>query len=416
MLTSRFYCIPRFALPYTSGDFGAGFQAIFRSGPPPEEFGLLCDRVKFWTSSGRQALRLLLEALDLKTGSGVALPLFTDPSLFSAVVAAGCRPVFIDIDPQFLTMCPASLELASGKFSAVVAVHLFGQLADMSAILAVAEDAPVIEDAAHAPLSYLNGHMAGRFGAAAFYSFASTKYWPAGGGGLAIVNQTGLGQKLADRIRTLPPPSGIQGARDLILQAAKALVFHRRLYGVCGKPMRRWAEKWALLEPCLDPKGIQRSWAAVACRQALRLPKRVEVQRANSLRLLERLGTVEDVVVPRERPGSQHNYHLFPVLLRNSEERAAVTAAMWARFIDTSTIYSEVVKESRRFGYVGGCPMAESVAERLITLPNYASLSEDDIDEVAEAFLTSLRTYRHAGSMPAPCAEYDPTRLKFAMQ
>ena len=139
MLISRLNSIPRFALPYTPADFAAALLAIFRGAPPPEPFGLLGDSPKFWTRSGRQALRLLLGALDLKPGSGVALPLFTDPSLVRAIVAAGHRPVFIDVDPQFLTMDPESLEAARGKFSAVVAVHLFGQLADMPALLAPPE-------------------------------------------------------------------------------------------------------------------------------------------------------------------------------------------------------------------------------------------------------------------------------------
>jgi hypothetical protein len=138
--------------------------------------------------------------------------------------------------------------------------------------------------------------------------------------------------------------------------------------------MRRWTDRLALLEPCLDLQAIQHSWAAVACRQALRFPERVELQRANSLRLLAQLGAVEDVVLPLERPGAQYNYHLFPVLLRDREERSGMMAAMWARFVDTSMIYSGVVRECRRFGYLGGCPVAESVADRLITLPNYAAL------------------------------------------
>ena len=52
------------------------------------------------------------------------------------------------------------------------------------------------------------------------------------------------------------------------VQAAKAAVFSRRLYGVCGRPVRRWADNWALLEPSLDSVAIHRPWAAVACRQA----------------------------------------------------------------------------------------------------------------------------------------------------
>ena len=396
MRISRWHSIPRFALPYTPGDFLAALEAIFEGAPLPETFALLGDSPKFWTRSGRQALRLLLGVLDLPKGSGVALPLFTDPSLVRAIAAAGHRPVFIDVDPRFLTMDPHSLYRARGDFSAVVAVHLFGQLADMPAILEAAGEAPVIEDTAHAPLSRLEGKMAGRFGVACFYSFASTKYWPAGGGGLAMVHRTDLARKLGETIRSLAPPSRMRELRSLLLQAAKAMVFHRRLYGIFGRPLRRWAEQWALLEPCLDMEAIPRSCAAAACRQALRFPPRVERQRANSLRLLKNLGEVENVVLPRERAGAQYNYHLFPVLLRNGAERTAMMNGMWEKFVDTSMIYSGVVQECRRLGYVGGCPVAESVAERLITLPNYAALSQSDIDQVAEVFLSTLQTCRDA--------------------
>jgi dTDP-4-amino-4,6-dideoxygalactose transaminase len=292
------------------------------------------------------------------------------------------------------------LDAAKGKFSALVMVHLFGQMADVPALLAAAGKVPVIEDTAHAPLSSLHGHLAGGFGVGSFYSFASTKYWPAGGGGLAVVNDPAMAYRLSSAIPSLSPPSRLEELRNLILQAAKAVVFRRQLYGVFGRPMRRWAEEWALLEPCLDQKAIQRSYAAVACRQAARLPRRVRLQRANSLRLLAQLADVEDVVLPRERLGARYNYHLFPVLLRDRDERVAVMNAMWTRFVDTSRIYSGVVTECRRFGYRGGCPVAESVAERLITLPNHATLTGPEIDAVAQAFLSSLQARRsvHAGS------------------
>ena len=180
----------------------------------------------------------------------------------------------------------------------------------------------------------------------------------------------------------------------MALQAAKAVVFTRHLYGLVGRPMRRWSDDWALLEPCLDLNAIERPWAAVARRQASQFARRVELQRANSLRLLSQISVAEDVVLPRERMGARYNYHLFPVLLRNSNERAAVLARMWDRFVDASTIYSGAIEECRRFGYSGGCPVSESVAERLITLPNYAALSTDEIDTIAGVFLASLRAVR----------------------
>jgi dTDP-4-amino-4,6-dideoxygalactose transaminase len=396
MLTSRLHSIPRFALPYTVGDFGAGLIALFGRVPPPAAFGLLGNSPKFWTRSGRQALRLLLTALRLEPGSGVALPLFTDPSLVSAIAAAGHRPVFVDVDPQTLTMDPRSLDAAAGRFSAVVIVHLFGQVADIPGLLASAGNVPVIEDTAHAPLSFLNGTMAGEFGVASFYSFASTKYWPAGGGGLAVVHDPELATRLDPMVQSLPAPSRMRDLHTLLLQGAKSAVFSRGLYGVFGKPLRRRAEKWALLEPRLEIMAIQPSHAACACRQVCRFVARVERQRANSLRLLSQLDGAEGVVLPRERQGARYNYHLFPVLLRDASERAAVAAAMWTQFIDTSTIYSGSIEECRKFGYRGGCPVAESVAGRLITLPNYANLSNLEIDAVAQVFLRSLRACRSA--------------------
>jgi perosamine synthetase len=400
MMTSRLHSIPRFALPYTAGDFGSSLAALFRPVPPTDDFALLGNSPKFWTCSGRQALRLLLTVLNLEPGSGVAVPLFSDPSLPAAIVAAGHRPVFIDVNPENVTMDARCLDAAAGKFSAVVIVHLFGHLADIPGLMAAAGNVPVIEDAAHAPLSFLNGRMAGHFGLASLYSFASTKYWPAGGGGLLMVHEPDLARHVSRAASELPAPSIAREFRTLLLQGAKSAVFSRRLYGFLGRPMRGWAEKLAILEPGVDMRAIQRSHAAGACRQASRFEERVERQRANSLRLLAELSSVEGVVLPRERLGARYNYHLFPVLVRDAEERSAVRAAMWSRFIDSSTIYSGAIAECGELGYQGGCPVAESVASRLITLPNYADLGNHEIDKVAEVFLRSLKACR--AKRPSP--------------
>jgi dTDP-4-amino-4,6-dideoxygalactose transaminase len=394
MLVNRFNSIPRFALPYTLGDFGAAVSAMLGPMPEARGLGLLGSSEKFWTGSGRQALQMLLMALKLERNSGVALPLFADPSLAAAIAAAGHRPVFLDIDPRFLTIDPDHLDVANGKYKAVIAVHLFGQLSDMTAVQSVAADHPIIEDTAHAPLSFLHGRQAGDFGDCSLYSFASTKYWPAGGGGLAVVNDPDLAVRMREIVATLPAPPMFRQLRNIIMQAMKSLVFTPQAYGITGRPLRRWTDRLALLEPRLEQVAIQRSYAAVALRQAAAMPSRVETQRANSLRLLSQLVAIEDIVLPFERLGARYNYHLFPVLLRDSRERDAVMSAMWERRVDTSMIYANSIDECRRFGYTGGCPVSESVAGRLITLPNYASLSVRDIDRVADTFISSLRAWR----------------------
>ncbi len=397
---SRFNLIPRFALPYGSYDTFAAVAALFRKRiPSPDPFGeILGEGEKFWTSSGRQALWLVLKGLDLKPGSGVAIPLFDDLSVSTAVVKARCRPIFIDITEQTLTMDPASLANARGQFAAVVAVHLFGQVADMKRIREAAGTVPLVEDTVHAPLSRLDGQAAGGFGLASFHSFASTKYWTAGGGGLLVVRDPEVARRVTEHIRMLERQSTADECMNLFLQTVKAMVFRRPIYGILGIWFRPWAEKRAFLEPVLSRKQIQRPHATVALREARRFRERVARQRENSLYLLSLLQGADGIVLPREWPGAAYNYHLFPVLTAGEEERNAVAGAMLSQGIDTSHIYSDSITHSRKLGYRGGCPVAESVAARLLTLPNYASLSRTDIERVARAFLQALQQHRGSGA------------------
>ena len=100
-------------------------------------------------------------------------------------------------------------------------------------------------------------------------------------------------------------------------------------------------------------------------------------------------------MLPYEWPGSTYNYHIFPVLMTDEQERDGVAAAMLKEGVDTSQIYSNAISHSRKLGYIAGCPISESVAARLLTLPNYASLSRADIERVAGAFLQAVIQYRH---------------------
>ncbi len=392
------HTIPRFAVPYGIGDCCTAVGAQLEWSPKSADaFRLLLGhRPMFWTSSGRQALWLMLRAMRLPAGAGVAVPLYCDGSMHTAIVAAGLEPVWVDVDQRTLTMDPDSLARVRHQVSAILAVHLFGHLADMDRILKVADGIPVIEDTAHAPLSFYDDRLAGTMGVGCLYSFASTKYWPAGGGGLVILNDGDLALRVARDAARLRPVGLFAELRNIMGQAAKSALFHRRVYGMFGHPLRRSAEPHALLEPCLNTKAILKGQAAVAVRHAEVFPERVELQRRNSLRLLWRLGTVEHTVLPREPQQCRYNYHMFPVLVANREERDAVAAAMLRRGVDTSRIYCDIVEQAEDLGYRGGCPVSESVADRILTLPNYASLAARDMDRVAAAFLESLAEVRRA--------------------
>lgn len=400
---NRLQTIPRFAVPYGLADFMTALAAVFGGRVQVDQgSGIFRDRPAIWTGSGRQALWLILKALRLKAGSGIAIPLYSDCSVAYAVREAGYTPVFVDVDRRTLTMDPGALVRVRSWISAAVVVHFFGHAAPMDTLLRVADGIPVIEDTAHGPLSFVNGREAGTFGVACFYSFASTKYGPAGGGGLAVVNDPALADRVREEAKLLTPSARLAECWNPVLQAAKAALFRRPFYGLVGRPMRPWVERRSLLEPHLNPVSIQPGQAAVALRQALRLPGLVSRQRANSLRLLSRLSGAEDVVLPEEWPGARYNYYVFPVLVAGADERDAVRAAMLERHVDTSAIYFDIIERSRELGYSGGCPVAESVVPRMLTLPNYAALSDRDIDYVAETFLSALQACRAARRQRVP--------------
>src|SRR6266850_5137624 len=139
------------------------------------EFSAFCGtRHCLGVGSGTDALWLSLLALGVGPGDEV----ITVPNSFMATAEAisfcGARPVFVDIDEQTYTMNPALLEAAiTPRTQAIMPVHIFGQVADMNPILAIAHrhGVPVVEDASQAPGAEYRGRKAGSLGAAGCFSF-----------------------------------------------------------------------------------------------------------------------------------------------------------------------------------------------------------------------------------------------------
>ena len=142
--------------------------------------------------SARAAIVLALKALALPAGASVAVPLYCCPVVFKAIKAAGCRPRFVDVDPETYCLSPADLAAKSSEVDAVIAVHMFGNLCDMPRLREAAAGKPLIEDCAQALGSRLDGRAAGSFGEIAAFSFRSGKYLSVGEGGAVYSNQADL--------------------------------------------------------------------------------------------------------------------------------------------------------------------------------------------------------------------------------
>lgn len=151
-------------------------------------------------ASGSDALLLALMALDIKAGDDVITTPFTFFATGSAIARLGARPRFIDIDPQTYNINPALVEAAiNERTRAILPVHMYGQCADMDALLEIARrhNLPVVEDAAQAIGATDRGRRAGSMGQLGCFSFYPTKnLGGAGDGGMVVTNDESLNRRV----------------------------------------------------------------------------------------------------------------------------------------------------------------------------------------------------------------------------
>jgi dTDP-4-amino-4,6-dideoxygalactose transaminase len=270
-----------------------------------------------------------------------------------AIMSAGGVPVFADIDPLTYTIDPESARQAiTPRTRAIVPVHIYGRMADMAGICKIAaEHGPVvIEDAAQAHGATALGKRAGGHGYAAAFSFYPTKNLGAYGDGGAVTSND---ERLIERIKDLR-----QGGRPSAL-GANVLGRNSRLDEVQAALLRiklRNLAKWNL--------------------------KRQDLARIYS----EELSGCRNITLPGlVEPGS-HAYHLFVV---QHTAREDLRAHLFARGIETMIHYPLLLHQQPLFRRPGqrALPVAERVVSRILSLPLYPQLQEQEVRAVAKAIV-----------------------------
>lgn len=315
-------------------------------------------------NSGTSALHVALLAAGVGPGDEVVTVPFTFVATIAAIEYAGAKPVFVDIEPDYYTMDPASLERAiTPRTKAVLPVHLFGQPADMDSIAEIARrhKLVVIEDASQAHGSEYKGRRAGSMSEIACFSFYPGKNLGAyGEGGAAVTNNA----QYADTMRLLRS----WGERTRYEHSLKA--FNYRMDGIQGavlgvklKHLEQWTE-------------TRRTLAATYQRMLAGTP----------------------ALTPRVRPDVRHVYHVYAVRL---EQRDRWRAHLAERHIQTGVHYPVPVHLQpayRDLGYrVGDFPVAESVAREILSLPLFPEMTEQQVQEVADVLRAGLPS--HVGSV-----------------
>ncbi len=310
--------------------------------------------------TGTDALALALRALGIGPGDEVITTPLSAAFTALAILMAGARPVFADIDPARLTLHPsAAMAAITSRTAAIMPVHLYGQAADMAAFAQIGQQhgLAVLEDCCQAHLATCAGRPVGTFGVAGAFSFYPTKNLGALGDAGAVITQDAT---LADRIRRLR--NGGQTTRSQHLEA--------------GVNSRLDELQAAILRARLP---FLRAWTA----------------RRRALAAIYRARLAESPVTVPPEIDAGHVYHLFPV---RSSERSALQAHLAAQGIDTLIHYPIPITRQPALASTdpSDCPLAHRVCDEILSLPLYPSLGDNDVSSVAAA-VCSFPARRDAG-------------------
>lgn len=337
-------------------------SAQFALGPAVEEFerdfAAYCGvSHAVGVNSGTSALHIALLAAGVKPGDEVITVPFTFVASVAAIEYAGARPVFVDIDDDTYTMDASVLEQAiTPRTRAIMPVHLFGQPAEMDAIVAVARrhEIPVIEDACQAHGAEYRGRRTGSIGDIGCFSFYPGKNLGAyGEGGAAVTNNA----QYADTMKLLRS----WGERTRYEHAIRG--FNYRMDSLQGAILR------------VKLKHLER-WT--------------EARRAHAERYRWVLAATP-ARTPCERPEVRHVYHIYAVRL---PQRDAWRAALTAAGVQTGIHYPIPVHLQPAYadlGYArGDFRVAERLAGEVLSLPMFPELSASQLDAISGVLRAGL--------------------------
>lgn len=315
------------------------------------------------TTSCTHALELSALLLDLKPGDEVIVPSFTFVSTVNAFVLRGAKPIFIDIRQDTLNMNEELLEnLITQKTKAIYPVHYAGVGCEMDAILKIAHshNVPVVEDNAHGLFGKYRGRALGTFGVMATQSFHETKNISSGEGGALLINDGRYAER-AEIIRE----KGTNRSRFFRGQVDKYTWVD---VGSSYLPSELIAAVlWAQLE---SAKKIQKKRAQVWNRYAQELGGWAE---ENSVRL---------PFIPND---CEQPFHMFYLLMPNLEVRTRFIAHMKEQNIMCVFHYLPLHLSDMGLkfgGKAGDCPVTEDISDRLVRLPLFYNMTEDDLERV----------------------------------
>ena len=321
-------------------------------------------------ANGLDALHLILRAMDIGAGDEVLVPSNTYIATWLAVTQAGAKPVPVEPDAATFNIDATRIEVnISSRTRAIMPVHLYGQCCDMDAILDLAgkHNLVVIEDAAQAHGAEYKGIKAGGFGRAAGFSFYPAKNLGAmGDAGAVITNDDALAKKVR-----------------LLRNYGSEKKYYNKLQGINSR---------------LDP--LQAAFLRVKLRSALDAWNNRRVQVADHY--TKRLGSIENLVVPHVPQWAKPIWHLYVIRLARRDALQQILSDAGVGTLIHYPVPPHLSGAFSGFGWKrGDYPVAESLADTVLSLPIGPHLDLADADRVADLVVQFFKDSRNDISLEA---------------
>jgi dTDP-4-amino-4,6-dideoxygalactose transaminase len=347
-----------------------------------ERFGA---RHAIGVSSGTAAVHLSVLAAGVRDGDMVITTPFSFIASSNVILYERAIPVFVDIDPQTLTIDPAAAIDAietltlrrtgwerllpphgprpTGPLRAIIPIDVFGRVAEMKAIAAAARAAgvAVIEDACEAVGASLDGVPAGRWGDAGTFAFYPNKQMTTGEGGMVLTDDDAIAREVSS-LRS-------QGRSD-----DNSWLRHQRI----GYNYR-----------------LNELSAAVGLAQFRRLDELLQKREAVAAMYTERLRGIDGIApLPPPRPGMTISWFIYVIRIEAGIDRDAIAAELSVRGVPTRPYFWPIHLQPPyrdRFGFEPGAyPHTESAGNSLLALPFHGQLSEDEVDYICESIAAAV--------------------------
>lgn len=315
-------------------------------------------------------LHTALMAAGIGEGDEVITTPMTFASSANVIIHSGATPVFADINPKTMNIDPAEIEAKiTARTKAIIPVHIAGLPCEMDEILPIARrnNLFVLEDAAHAVYTRYKGKMIGSIGDATAFSFYATKNLMTGEGGMVTTDN----DELADKIRKYS------------------------LHGMSRNAWNRYSAKGSWFYEIEFPGykyNMTDIQASLGLTQLAKLGFMQTIRELIAERYNEAFSKLPELEIPASLEYAQHAWHLY--ILKLNLERIQVNRAEFIELLKEENIGTSVhfipvhlhpyYRDTYGYKY-GDFPQAESVYDRIISLPLYPKMSEDDVQDVIEA-------------------------------